>query len=236
MKEIKRLKYSSFLATAMVFYFAGMTIYFALTGTVTDTGSESLPLIHNTSEVISSLNWTFSAQYFQSIPIICFAFQCHLSIIPIYRALKKSTPYHAAGVSSFALLNCTALYVIVGLFGYLTFLCGTKSDVLLNYDDSNIAVIICRVGMGLVACFAYPILNFVTRLAVNDFMLWFAPLFSITVKNEKIEDSNLRFYSITIFAVILSTLLAILVPSINVVVSLLGSIFAVCFIFIFPGM
>uniref|UniRef100_A0A7S4IB43 Amino acid transporter transmembrane domain-containing protein n=1 Tax=Vannella robusta TaxID=1487602 RepID=A0A7S4IB43_9EUKA len=236
MKEINRLKYSSFLATAMVYYFALMVIYFALMGTVDDTGAQTEPLIDNTVPIASEWNWKFSLQYFQSIPIICFAFQCHLSIIPIYKAMKDASPKRAAGISCIALINCTALYVLVGLFGYLTFFCLTQSDVLLNYDESNVAVIICRAGMGLVSCFAYPILNFVARLAINDFILWFAPVFSISIENEKIEQCNIRFYAITLIVTISAAAMAIFVPTINAVVSLLGSIFAVCFIFVFPGL
>ena len=235
MKEINRLKYSSFLATAMVYYFTLMVIYFAFFGTTDDTGEETDSILNSEESVYSQLEWHFSFQYLQSIPIICFAFQCHLSIVPIYKAIKDPTPKLAAGVSAVGLINCTVLYILVGLFGYLTFLCLTQSDILLNYDDSNIAVIICRGGMGLVSCFAYPILNFVARLAINDFILWIAPIFSIKIKNEKIEDANLRFYSITFIVTILAVLLAIFVPTINAVVSLLGSIFAVCFIFVFPG-
>ena len=235
MKEINRLKYSSFLATIMVYYFTIMVIYYSLTGTTDESGDKTEPIIDNLNSILSNWDWKLTFQFFQSIPIICFSFQCHLSIIPIYKAMKSPSTKSIATVSGLALSNCAILYLIVGLFGKLTFVCLTQSDILLNYGDNGISILLCRIGMGLVYCFDYPILNFIGRLAVNDLLLWFAPLFGIEVKSRIVSESNIRFYSITIVFTLSAVLLATLVPTVNAIIGIVGSIFAVCFIFIFPG-
>ena len=235
MKEINRLKYSNFLANVMVYYFTLVVVYFAFTGTVDEYGYETQPLLNNVLDMFSNWNMDLTYQLFQSIPIICYAFQCHLSILPIYRAMASPSRKALAQVSGVAAGNCAMLYLIVGLFGKLTFLCATHSDVLLNYGDHGIAISICRIGIGLVYCCDYPILNFIGRVAVNDLILWFAPLFGIEIETRKVSESNIRFYTITVIFTICAVLLATLVPTINTIIGIVGSVFAVCFIFIFPG-
>jgi hypothetical protein len=85
--------------------------------------------------------------------------------------------------------------------------------------------------MGVVACCAYPIMNFVARLTINDSLLWFKPL----CYPEKIQDSNLRFYSVSITFTLVALLTALFVPTINAVISVLGSVFSILFIFLFPS-
>lgn len=237
LKDVSLLKYSSFLATAMVYYFTLMILYFSLVGTVDENGVPTPALIGDASEIKTQINWwEWSLQYFQCAPIICFAFICHLATVPIFRAMKNQSPAVASKVNLISLTNCTGLYLVAGIFGYLTFFCSTQSDVLLNYDDTNWAVIICRLGMGGVACCAYPIMNFVARLAINDAIIWFADKMHKKVVPEKIQHANIRFYSVSLLYTFFALLMALFVPTINAVISLLGSIFAVLFIFVFPGM
>ena len=237
LKQIGMLKYSSFLAATMVLYFTLMIVVYAFIGTTTATGEETYSISVNFPEIMDQLTSSskFKFQFFQCAPIICFAFQCHLSIVPIYAVIKDGNVVKAGGVCGVALGNCTLLYLAAGMFGYITFYCATQSDVLLNYNDGSVAVIICRIGIALVASFAYPIVNFVGRLAIDDFIKWFAVVLKKEVRPEKIEDAPLRFYTITLTLLVVSLLLAIFVPTVNAVVSLLGSIFATLFIFGFPG-
>jgi len=239
LKDVGLLKYSSFLATTMVYYFTLMIFYFSLVGTTIpdDNDAMTLSLLHDSAEIKQEINWwELSLQYFQCAPIICFAFICHLATVPIFRAMQDSRPVTAVKVNFLAFANCTGLYLVAGIFGYLTFFCSTQSDVLLNYDENNWAVIICRLGMGFVACCAYPIMNFVARLAINDAILWFADKLKKRVHPEKIQDANLRFYTVSLLFTIAALLMALFVPTINAVISLLGSIFSVLFIFFFPGL
>lgn len=220
----------------MVYYFTFMLVAFSFKGTTDSCGSKTLSLINDTSEILSDVTWwNFSAEFFQCAPIICFAFQCHLSSVPIYNELKDRTPKRMSIVCAVGLTNCLLLYTIAGAAGYLTFLANTQSDVLLNYDETNDWVIVCRIGMGLVACFSFPILNFVSRLAVNDFMVRIASAIGKPFAKEEAEDSNLRFYSITVVFFFFALLIAMFVPDVNAVISLIGSIFATLFIFGFPG-
>lgn len=236
LKRISLLGYSSFLAIVMVYYFTCMLVAFSFKGTTDSCGNVTPSLIQDTSSIFSDISWwNFSVEFFQCAPIICFAFQCHLSSVPIYNELKDRSPKRMSIVCAFGLSNCLLLYTVAGVAGYITFLSNTQSDVLLNYDDSNVWVIICRLGMGLVACFSFPILNFVSRLACNDFLVRIASAVGKPFAVEEAEDDNIRFYSITLLFFSAALLIAMFVPNVNAVISLIGSIFATLFIFGFPG-
>lgn len=77
-------------------------------------------------------NW--SAQFFQAAPIICFAYQCHLTSIAVYKELSSPTPARMGAVTFIAL---GIFYTSAGLFGYLTFGAETQSDVLVLQDVVN---------------------------------------------------------------------------------------------------
>ena len=238
LKRISLLGYSSFLAIVMVYYFTMMVVVYSIIGTTDSNGNPTYSLLNDASDIFQNQIdwWNWSFQFFQCAPIICFAFQCHLSSVPIYNELKDRTPKRMAIVCIFGLGNCLLLYTLCGAAGYITFFCATNSDVLVNYDDSSVTVIICRIGMGLVACFSYPILNFVSRLACNDFIVRVSSAVGRPVQKENAEDDNIRFYSITIAFFALSVIVALVVPDVNAVVSIIGAIFATLFIFGFPGL
>lgn len=51
-----------------------------------------------------------------------------------------------------------ARYCIIGTFGYLTFTSDVQGNVLLNYDPSDVSIIIGRLAVAAVITFSYPLL------------------------------------------------------------------------------
>ena len=238
LKRISLLGYSSFLAIIMVYYFTLMVIAFSLFGVIDSNGDTTLPLVGSASTIFQETTWwNVSVEFFQCAPIICFAFQCHMSAVPIYRELSHRTPKRMAVVSAAGLLNCMVLYIAAGVTGYWTFLSETQSDVLKNYDENNDWVVLCRVGMGLVAGFSFPLINFVTRLACNDFYLRVRSAVGSPVdpRYHDVASTNVRFFTLTTLLFVAGLMIALFVPTVNAVISLIGSIFATLFIFGFPG-
>lgn len=60
--------------------------------------------------------------------------------------------------STAALALCMFVYVIVGLFGYLTFFDTIQGNILVNYENKSEAVMVGRVGVGIVILCSFPLL------------------------------------------------------------------------------
>lgn len=235
-KRLGVLSVVSLFAIIAVCYFTLMIIVYAFIGTE-DNYNVEMPSIVNDFQGVKDqvvlFNW--SAQFFQAAPIICFAYQCHLTSIAVYKELSNPTPARMGVVTFIALGLCGLLYTSAGLFGYLTFGSETQSDVLVNYTSDEIPVQICRVCMAVVAAFSYPILNFVTRLGCNDLVVRLSSAAGMKIDNPEADKSNLRFYTITTIFFVGTLLIAMFVPNVNDIISIIGSIFATLFIFGFPG-
>ncbi|CAG2243655.1 SLC38A7_8 [Mytilus edulis] len=167
---------------------------------------------------------------FLVVPTICFAYQCHVSIIPIYSCMENRNLKEFSKTISCAMLLCIVTYTGTAVCGYLTFGENITSDILLSYDP-DIWVIIAVILIAFKTYTTYPILLFCGRAALVS--LW------VDIRKmslHEIEDSERnRRIIVTIVWFILTLLLAVFIPNIGVVIQILGA-FAAVFIFIFPGM
>ena len=106
------------------------------------------------------------ATAFNAVPFICFAFQCHISAVPIYAGLKTRTVKNFFFITTIGILICTVVYSLTGVFGLMTFVGRDepiKSDVLRNYCPNDIPVSIARGTLILCLITSYPILFFCGR-------------------------------------------------------------------------
>lgn len=70
----------------------------------------------------------FSLRVFGSIPVITFAFAMHLQMFPLWVELRQPTSLRMHLAVGVAFMICTVVYLIVGIFGYLTFFHLTSSN------------------------------------------------------------------------------------------------------------
>uniref|UniRef100_A0A1I8IJN0 Aa_trans domain-containing protein n=1 Tax=Macrostomum lignano TaxID=282301 RepID=A0A1I8IJN0_9PLAT len=96
---------------------------------------------------------------FNVVPTICFGYQCHVSVVPVYSCMRRRCLPQFARTVSFAMLICFLAYSATAVFGYWSFGAAVQSDILRNYDATPDVLI----GMCLLAfkiCTTYPILLF----------------------------------------------------------------------------
>ena len=134
-------------------------------------------------------------QVTSAVPILCFAFLCHMNIFPIYNELRQGPPSdggrishtssnRAAGPSKKlsmqrvglrSMLLCGLVYSLSGVFGYLCFLETTKPDLLKNFKvvGSSVSGImdVLRVGFGFALIFSYPIVVWEARHMLSQELL-----------------------------------------------------------------
>jgi len=92
-----------------------------------------------------------------AVSIIIFAYGCQQNSFQIYSELKPSHRPFISYVFFYAILFSTIIYLIVGYCGYATFGDHVESNILNNYDESNIIINIARLAMAIYCTFTYAI-------------------------------------------------------------------------------
>ncbi|KAK3086516.1 hypothetical protein FSP39_019509 [Pinctada imbricata] len=167
---------------------------------------------------------------FLVIPTICFSYQCHVSIIPIYSCMARRNIREFSKTVAVAMFLCVLNYTCTAAFGYLTFGDNITSDILLSYEP-KLEVLIAVALIAVKTYTTYPILLFCGRAAFNS--LW-TDIFKMTPDMIEATERRRRIVS-TLIWFILTLALAVFIPNIGIVIQILGA-FAAVFIFIFPGM
>ncbi|XP_077983616.1 sodium-coupled neutral amino acid transporter 7-like [Glandiceps talaboti] len=167
---------------------------------------------------------------FAVIPVICFAFQCHLSAVPVYATLQDRSMKTFSKVTALSLSLCFVVYLLTGIFGYLTFGDKVKSDLLQSYDAKDISVTIARFMISISVLTSIPILNFVGRAALHGIMSSMGGmcLFFVHYKERVFRISH------TLIWFVATLLLALFIPDIELVISVIGCL-AAAFILFYPG-
>ena len=120
-----------------------------------------------------------------ALPILVFAFQCHIQVLSIYAELREErgvSPAEESGedakaarrrtmgrVASAATTMCLVGYLAVGACAYLTHP-DIDSNMLKSYDASDPRMLVATVGMALSAIGSYPMNQFSARAALNWFI------------------------------------------------------------------
>jgi len=162
------------------------------------------------------------------VPVICFGYQCHVSVIPIYSCMKHRNIKHFTIASSAAIFVCCLTYTGAATFGYLTFGGNVADDILLNYSAKQPTVMVALIAMAAKTYTTYPILLFCGREALSTIVK------DLFVQEDTERKEQIRRYVIATVWFVATLVFAIEVPDIGIVINLLGSLAAV-FIFIFPG-
>ncbi|XP_063226207.1 sodium-coupled neutral amino acid transporter 7-like [Bacillus rossius redtenbacheri] len=215
-RRIDFLKYASSLGVVEVLCVVALIVYEKYYGGFVPGPVKSAPD-----------HWT---DMFLVIPVICFGYQCHVSVIPIYACLKGRSLRNFTLCTSCAIGLCAVVYTLAGAFGYLTFGSLVTSDILESYDKSSPLVLMGVVSIAVKTITTYPILLFCGREAVSQ--LWCS--FFHTLSADVALQERSRRVVITSACFALTLALAVVSPDIGSVIDMLGSLAAV-FIFVFPG-
>ncbi|PIK35314.1 putative sodium-coupled neutral amino acid transporter 7 [Apostichopus japonicus] len=218
-KKVDFLKYPSSVGVFATLYVCAVIIltYYLKKGTHT---------LHPTTH--SDYSWT---RGFAAVPTICFGFQCHLSSVPVYASLKHRNVKHFSLIVLTAMSVSSVAYILSGTFGYLTFGFAVCPDILSTYSAKNAAISVARVMILVNMLTTYPVLHYCGRLALETMYKGFR---GMAADDDDPHERRRRAIETTSWFV-LSLLLAMFLPNIQVVISPIGGLAAV-FIFVFPGL
>lgn len=207
-KRLDALSYASSVGCITILYVAWLIGYKSFTKTTT----------------VPVRIWPENAyEALHIIPIICFAYQSHMTAIPTYACMKERHLGKFTLCAIISMIICFIIYTAVGIFGYQTFGIGkVPSDILQGYSDKSVLVTIAIILFAIKNCTTYPIVLYCGRDAV------------LAIFGKDVDSSFKTRIFITSVWFITSLILAILLPDISAVINLLGAISAT-FIFILPG-
>lgn len=218
-REIGFQKYASFLSVVGTWYVTAIVI---------------IKYIWPDNEVIPGAVLTRPTSWvamFNAMPTICFGFQCHVSSVPVFNSMKQPNVKTWGWVVTAAMVIALAVYLGTGICGFLTFGAAVNPDVLLSYPSEDVAVAVARAFIILSVLTSYPILHFCGRAVVEG--LWLR--YQGTPVEEDVDRERRRRLLQTFTWFLLTLLLALFIPDIGRVISVVGGL-AACFIFVFPGL
>lgn len=246
-KRLDFLKHASILGMFAMLYVTFLTIYeyckldegtIVAVNHLVSVGSEAPSArVLNITEapVVSTASITENTfRLFESlaiIPVLCFAYQTHEVIVPVYACMKRRHIGHFMRASIFGLVILFFLYNLVGAYGYLTFGENVGPDIMSLYDAKDPIVVVGIVALVIKFITTYPPLMFCGRGALDGL---YGELRQLTTDEFKRNEPTRRAI-ITTFWFLSTVALAVFAPDISITLKLLGSMAAIN-VFIFPGM
>ncbi|XP_029157647.1 putative sodium-coupled neutral amino acid transporter 10 [Nylanderia fulva] len=187
--------------------------------------------------IIYSENWTDSVNYwrldgiFQCLPIFFMASFCHIQMLEIYKMTLTLYSPLMYNIAKKALNKCTYIYIIVGLFGYICFYNSQSltGNILLSFQPNIVSTLI-QMGFILLIIFSFPLVIMNCRNSLNS-------LLCNKLSVDKLFASHLSLFRclcLTILIIITSMIIAIRIPSLEIVLNIMGSTIG-GMIFIFPA-
>ncbi|XP_033845053.1 putative sodium-coupled neutral amino acid transporter 8 [Periophthalmus magnuspinnatus] len=221
-KEIGIQKYTSVLGTLAATYLCVAVIvkYYLME-------SHTVIITPEHSQGVGS--W---ASMFSVVPTICFGFQCHEACIAIYSSMENQKISHWVGISVVSMFFCLLIYTLTGVYGFMTFGRDVASDILMSYPGNDVVMIISRLLFGISIITIYPIILLLGRSVILNLML------RLRRRSHGIVTSSFESRCrvvLTIVWIAITLLIAMFVPDMGEVISVIGGISAF-FIFIFPGL
>ena len=166
-----------------------------------------------------------------TVPVLCFAYQTHEVIVPVYACMRDRFIGSFMKASIFGLVILFVLYNLVGAFGYLTFGANVGPDIMSLYDARDPVVVVGVVALVVKFVTTYPPLMFCGRSALDGL---YAEVRQLSPTEFKLNEPRRRLVSSTLW--FLSTVaLAVFAPDISLTLQLLGSMASIN-VFVFPGM
>lgn len=244
-KNLDSLKYTSVLGLVAIGYMVVLVVSHWVIGDVPQASRGEIYLFP------SSLTGVFS-----TFSIVVFAFTGHQNMFSIVNESKDKSLASLSSLVNFAIVTSAALFIIVGLAGYLTFGDIVDGNVILLYPNGWTTTLgrFCIVFM---VVFSFPLMLHPSRISVNNIYYWLQV--NLHHQNKEVnEDTALLeevheehfdrkeahivpfphhiFTIITTALLILGYTLAITIKSFAFVLAIVGATGSTAISFILPGL
>ncbi|XP_058825858.1 putative sodium-coupled neutral amino acid transporter 10 [Topomyia yanbarensis] len=165
----------------------------------------------------------------QCLPIFSMALSCQMQLFEVYATMPTSSLDKMSRVIQKSTNFCACIYALIGFFGYVAY-SGLRfsGNILINFSPSFVSDII-KIGFVLSVAFSFPLAIFPCRVSL--YSLLYKRAYSDT--HYYIPES--KFRPLTLAIVTVALCLGFIVPSIEVVIGLVGSTIGVAICIIIPA-
>lgn len=175
-----------------------------------------------------------STSVLQNLPeafsLCVFAFNCHMNVIPVARTMVVPTSRRIKSIScKVNTLQCM-FYSLVGVTGYLSFLSATPGNLITAYSPKNISIVVARCMLTITMCVAIP-MNFVPTMRSG---LQLVDYFKGQQLEAETRPAGPRIL-MGVMCFLLQVFVAIKVPNVSDVLSLLGATVATAMMMAIPA-
>ncbi|XP_043198617.1 putative sodium-coupled neutral amino acid transporter 10 [Amphibalanus amphitrite] len=168
----------------------------------------------------------------QALPIMSLALACQTNVFSIYESLPDPSLSRMNTVVSGAINLCSSVYILVGFFGYVAFHdVSFGGNILVHLVPSPVTRWI-NIGFVMSIALGFPLVVYPCRVSVNS-LLFRRPGSSLELPQNHIPE--LRFKCITFCILSSAMCIGIVIPSIEVVLGLLGSTMGTAIAILFPS-
>ena len=134
--------------------------------------------------------------FLSTFPIAIFSFTCHSNVLDVYQELQRKSRRRMSKVLSRVMIIALILYVLVGVFGYITF--ANNTDQLTNDDNAGVILLASsyddKLPMMISLCFICISIIFTFPLNIKPTK---DSLLEILYPNEK-NESNTKHFLLTL--------------------------------------
>ena len=194
---------------------------------------ESFERFESDSNWFSNISLWNTAGVLQCIPIFSMAMSCQMQLFEVYETMGSSYSGSFDRIKKTvhqATFICFIVYCTVGFFGYLAFYNQTLSGNVLINLKSSLANDAITIGFILSIACSFPLVIFPCRAALASFL------------HRKSLHSEIASYvpeskyqPLTLFIIFSTMIIGILIPSVEVIISLVGSTVGVLVCILFPA-
>lgn len=221
MKSVAHLRYASVLSVSSVFYVTvAIIIRAVIFGPPSSGGAQdsTLPMACWECTRLVKFSWKLP----QSIAIMFFAFASHINFFPVFGHLHRPTVRRITKVTRRSVMVEICLYAMFSCFAYLSFHDQTHGNILLNYALHDPLFVAGRLAMVVSLAVVCPLILAPAHHDINR--LFFKGR----------AFSWVRHLLVSVLLVAAAVILAIFIPEVSAVFSVLGATFAVLFCHVLP--
>ncbi|EAT47780.1 AAEL001114-PA [Aedes aegypti] len=194
-----------------------------------------LKVMAESSEQISKAGWFDRLDMWktegilQCLPIISMALSCQMQLFEVYATMPTTSLDKMSRVIQKSTSLCACIYGLIGFFGYVAFNGHQFSgNILVNFSPSYVSDII-KIGFVLSVAFSFPLAIFPCRVSL------YSLLYKKTHSDAHMYIPESKFRPLTVAIVCTALVLGWMVPSIEVVIGLVGSTIGVAVCIIIPA-
>jgi len=173
--------------------------------------------------------FNLDVNFCEAFSLCVFAFNCHLNVIPVASTMVSPSRARIEKVSFRVNVLQLLFYTLIGVAGYLSFLGDTQSDILLDYSADDLAVAGGRIALTGTMLVAIPLNLHPTiksALQIGDYCRGEAAPETRAVAPRSI---------LTVVCILCQAGLAIKVPQVGDVLSILGATVATAMMMAIPA-